>query len=57
MYVLIHIPTYLPINKVLEKVQTDLCFEKPKFHLKIWKQNLGQNLKKGISNYHMLLCR
>ena len=32
-------------SKVLGKVQTDLCFEKPKFHLKIWKQNLGQNLK------------
>ena len=34
------------IYKVLGKVQTDLCFEKPKFHFKILKQNLGQNIKK-----------
>ena len=37
--------TYYNFSKVLGKVQTDLCFEKPKFHIKIWKQNLGQNLK------------
>ena len=31
--------------KYCENLQTDICFEKPKFHIKIWKQNLGQNLK------------
>ena len=46
--------TYLEPIKVLGKVQTYLCFEKPKFHRKILKQNLGKILKKEISNYHIL---